>query len=816
MLDADTKRRIDDARDILVGKIPDPKSQVEQITIALTYKLMDDLDAVSEEFGGGPSHFLDDFARYRWANLTRPDASGEETLLLYAEAISRMRENPNLPPLFRSIFNNAFLPYRDPETLSAFLKAIAEFDYAQSEPLGDAFEYLLSSLGSQGDAGQFLTPRHVIDFIVAAIDPKKYERVLDPACGTAGFLISAYKHIQAANQDADGITTLTPNDKRRLEDNFRGYDISPDMVRLSLVNMYLHGMLQPRIHEYDTLTNEDRWHEAADVILANPPFMSPKGGIRPHDRFSIQSKRSEVLFVDYIADHLTPRGRAGVIVPEGIVFQSQNAHRRLREKLVDEYLVAVVSLPAGVFKPYSGVKTSILILDKPLSRRTDSIAFFKVENDGFELGDQRRPINENDLPQALSELTEYLNRLRDRAPLTGFKPSLGLVVKKTRIAADGEFFLNGERYRRAVGIAPARTFVKIKEILQKVGDSVLPSSIEGSINYVGLANIAKETGQLIGDVIVDNPLEIKSVKSVFEPNDILYGKLRPNLNKVWLADRNGICSTDIFVLRTQKRDVLPYLCAYILRSRQFNNSVLQRCVGAQLPRIGWRALGDLEIHLPPIEIQREIAAEIAGYQRVIDGARAVVENWRPRVAVDPAWRVAPIRDIAKVIPGQSPPGESYNSDGSGTPFYQGKTEFGEMFIGEPVKWTTAPKRFAEPQDIIMSVRAPVGPVNLAIQRVCIGRGLTAIRPSRDKFHAVYAFYILRSMESEITGSEGATFASINKRDIENIKVPLPPLETQRAIADEIEFERALVEANRELIRRFEAKIEAAVGRVWGG
>ena len=155
------------------------------------------------------------------------------------------------------------------------------------------------------------------------------------------------------------------------------------MVRLSLVNMYLHGFSDPHIFEYDTLTSEDRWNEYADVILANPPFMSPTGGIRPHNRFSVKSKRSEVLFVDYMAEHLTPSGRAGVIVPEGVIFQSQNAYKQLRRMLVEECLVAVVSLPAGVFKPYAGVKTSVLLLDKSLAKRTDRIAFFKVENDGF-------------------------------------------------------------------------------------------------------------------------------------------------------------------------------------------------------------------------------------------------------------------------------------------------------------------------------------------------------------------------------------------------------------------------------------------------
>jgi len=301
MLDTDTNRRIDTARDILVGKVPDPKSQVEQITIALIYKFMDDMDAESEEFGGKRKFFAGEFARYGWAKLMRSGLGGHETLNLYTEAIAKMPENPGIPLLFRDIFKNAYLPYRAPETLKMFLKVIDEFTYDHSERLGDAFEYLLSVLGSQGDAGQFRTPRHIIDFMVEVIDPKKSETVLDPACGTAGFLIFSYKHILKANTDDRGNSILTPDEKGRLARNFKGYDISPDMVRLSLVNLYLHGFADPHIAEYDTLSSLDKWNEYADVILANPPFMSPKGGIKPHNRFSVQSKRSEVLFVDSIA-----------------------------------------------------------------------------------------------------------------------------------------------------------------------------------------------------------------------------------------------------------------------------------------------------------------------------------------------------------------------------------------------------------------------------------------------------------------------------------------------------------------------------------
>jgi len=305
MLDTETKRRIDTARDILVGKLPDPKSQVEQITIALIYKFMDDMDKQSEELGGKPSFFKGEYSKYSWSKIFDSRLSGFEMFGLYSEAITRMSQNPNIPQLFRDIFKNAYLPYRDPETLKSFLKIINDFHYDHSEKLGDAFEYLLSVMGSQGDAGQFRTPRHIIDFIVKVIDPKKNETILDPACGTAGFLISAYKNILEKNKDSTGRSTLSPDERKRLVENFVGYDISPDMVRLSLVNLYLHGFQNPHIFEYDTLTSEEKWNDLFDVVLANPPFMTPKGGIKPHKRFAIQANRSEVLFVDYIAEHLT-------------------------------------------------------------------------------------------------------------------------------------------------------------------------------------------------------------------------------------------------------------------------------------------------------------------------------------------------------------------------------------------------------------------------------------------------------------------------------------------------------------------------------
>lgn len=402
MLDAQTKQRVDTLRDILVGKIPDPKSQIEQITIALIYKFMQDMDNEAVNLGGKASFFVEEYAKFSWDSLFSPQLGGNEFVTLYSEAMTEMNQNPHLPQLFRDIFKNAYLPFRDPETLRMFLKHIDDFSYTDdSETLGDAFEYLLSTLSTQGDAGQFRTPRHIIDFIVEVVNPQRDETILDPACGTAGFLISAYQHLINKNPN------LSSEELKAIYNNINGYDISPDMIRFSLVNLYLHQFANPKIFEYDSLTQEDRWNEYYDVVLANPPFMTPKGGIKPHARFGVKSNRAEVLFVDYIAEHLTPTGRAGIIVPEGIIFQSANAYKSLRKMLVNEYLWAVVSLPAGVFQPYSGVKTSILFLDKAKAKNIDEIMFVEVKNDGYDLGAQRKPIDKNDLPEALEKLKEY-------------------------------------------------------------------------------------------------------------------------------------------------------------------------------------------------------------------------------------------------------------------------------------------------------------------------------------------------------------------------------------------------------------------------
>lgn len=812
MLDTTTKRRIDTARDILVGKVPDPKSQVEQITIALIYKFMDDMDLDAEELGGEPSFFSGEYEKYGWRKIFNPSLGGFEMLSLYSEAILKMAQNPNLPQLFRDIFKNAYLPYRDPETLKSFLKIINDFSYDHSEKLGDAFEYLLSVLGSQGDAGQFRTPRHVIDFMTALIAPQKNETVLDPACGTAGFLISAYKHIlkeNSSNYDKTDPYTfeqnnvklaeitvngkhykgdkLSPDDRARIIQNIQGYDISPDMVRLSLVNLYLHGFTDPHIHEYDTLTSEERWNEFYDIILANPPFMSPKGGIRPHKRFAVQSKRSEVLFVDYMAEHLTPTGKAAIIVPEGIIFQSGTAYKSLRKMLVeDNYLVGVISLPAGVFNPYSGVKTSILWLDKTLAKKTDKILFAKIENDGFDLGAQRRPIKQNDLPGVFRKLTEYRDKLMLSEEVDFENEALVSLVEKDKIAENGEFNLLGSRYHSKSEIASIFDKVKLEEVLDYeqptnyiVEREDYDESFKTPVLTAGKSFILGYTNE--EDGIYNHPLPV-----------IIFDDFTTASKLVDFPFK--VKSSAMKILKAKESKANITFLYYLIQHINFDSSVHKRYWISQFSKI--------QIPLPPLSVQEEIVAEIESYQKIIDGARQVVENYKPKIDIDPDWEMVELGEIIKLSSGKGL--TSANMIEGPYPVYGGNGINGhhnEYFLEEPTI-------------VIGRVGAYCGAVHITEPKSWITDNGLYVTSFLKEIELGYLSQLLTQLNLNRYAKVGGQ-PSISQKTVTELSIAVSSIETQRKIVAQIEKEQALVNANNQLIEIFEQKIKDRIAKVWG-
>jgi len=561
-----------------------------------------------------------------------PKVTAAEMLTLYSEAIEGMEKNPNIPQLFRDIFNNAYLPYRDPETLKLFLKTIGEFEYTHSEKLGDAFEYLLSVMGSQGDAGQFRTPRHIIDFLVTIVDPDKTDTILDPACGTAGFLISAYKHIllKYSKDNKDGLNIyeynklekkpfnnlgdkLTPDDRKKLIQNFVGYDISPDMVRLSLVNLYLHGFNTPNIHEYDTLSSEERWNENFDVVLANPPFMSPKGGIRPHKKFTIASNRSEVLFVDYIAEHLNTNGKAGIIVPEGIIFQSGIAYKDLRKMLIDNYLYAVVSLPSGVFNPYSGVKTSILLMDKTLSKKRDDVLFIKVENDGFSLGAQRYTIEGEQLSDIIQILSLYKNN-------ENIESKFAISVSKEVILSEKECSLNIDNYLDGEVINSKYQLIDFEDSIEKVTYTNKVKSSQYKSD--GLYPIIDQSESFIAGYW-DNENDVFKIS---KPVTIFGDHTRC----FKYVDFDFVLGADGVKILQPINDYHPKFYYYLVRSLNIKNLGYSR---------HYKELKNKRIPLPPMDDQIEILSKIENIENEIQQLKQNIDVKNNEIVnhIDSIW-----------------------------------------------------------------------------------------------------------------------------------------------------------------------------------
>lgn len=835
MLDSETKRRIDTARDILVGKLPDPKSQVEQITIALIYKFMDDMDVQSVEYGGKPSFFVGDFERYGWRKLFSPNVGGHELLALYGEAITKLNQNPQLPQLFRDIFKNAFLPYRDPETLKLFLKTINEFQYDHSERLGDAFEHLLSVLGSQGDAGQFRTPRHIIDFIVDVVQPKKNETVCDPACGTAGFLISSYKYILKDNTRRTLGDLLTPDERKRLMTNFVGYDISPDMVRLSLVNMYLHGFPDPHIYEYDTLTSEDHWNESFNVLMANPPFMSPKGGIKPHKKFSLQANRSEVLFADYIAEHINPvSGKAGMIVPEGIIFQSATAYKNLRKMLVEKnYLYAVVSLPAGVFNPYSGVKTSILFFDKTLAAKSDKILFVKITDDGFGLGAQRKQLKTSGLPDALNVILDFQKAIihdnTSRFENIEELPSFAVTVEKATIAANADYNLSADRYRTGAVYSHTYEMKSLEEIFLEIknGKNVEQFDDVGKYRVTRIQTIADGTVNLDKTKWTNDDVE---EADFMQEGDILLSHINSfdHLAKSAIyKNQNGkvVHGTNLIRFRPDKRKVIPEFIASVFKSDIFKTTAqgfAQKAVNqASIKTSDLRAI---KIPLPPLSAQKEIVERVEGYQRLIDGAKHVIQSFKPNIKLNPGWQTVELGEIFRTKSGTTPSRSRNDYFENGHIAWVKTLDLNDSAIhltDEKITQKALDETHLEvlPKGTVLIAMYggfnQIGRTGVLEIEATTNQAITALLPT-DKVNPYFLNSILVSSKEYWKQVANSTRKdpNITKSDILRFKLPLPSLEEQKQIVAQIEREQSLVNANKELIEIYEKKIKDEISELW--
>jgi type I restriction enzyme M protein len=423
------------------GGIANPLTVIEQITFLMFSRLLDNTEARAENRArriGKPFRriFTEDQQELRWSQFK--NLPGEEMLPLVRDKVFPHFRTVALDGAkFGEYMKDAQLLIVKPSLLVSAVNMIEALPLTEGDTKGDLYEYLLKKLTTAGINGQFRTPRHIIQMMVKLADPKPTDRIADPACGTAGFLVAALEYLVQKHTSPEGVIInpdtgekiysgdlLEPHREHMRSVMFHGFDFDITMLRIAAMNLLLHGVDAPDIHYQDSLSASftDRFPDTAenafDVVLANPPF---KGSldfddVHPGLLRRVKTRKTELLFIVLMLRMLRLGGRCITIVPDGVLFGSSKAHVALRQLLVEEnQLEAVISLPSGVFKPYAGVSTAILVFTK--GGRTDKVFFYDVKDDGFSLDDKRQKIEADDLPDVVAKWEDWkagMNELSDR------------------------------------------------------------------------------------------------------------------------------------------------------------------------------------------------------------------------------------------------------------------------------------------------------------------------------------------------------------------------------------------------------------------
>lgn len=390
------------------GGISNPLQAIEQISYLIYMKKLEDKDVLEEQNAILKGiEFRSIFTNHedcRWSVWIQKSAD---------EILDHVRDN--VFPFMRNLGDKDTLYSKYMKdasfslpTASLLIEAVniindMHIKEQNQDTQGDIYEYLLSELSTAGKNGQFRTPRHIIDMMVELSNPEFGDRILDPSCGTAGFLVSAYEYVLKKNRK-DGISILSAEKKKILdEDSFYGYDIDRTMVRIALMNLMMHGISNPKISRIDTLSKRYNENGTYDLILANPPFKGSIDVSEQSDEFTIKTKKTELLFLELMYNSLANGGRCVVIIPDGVLFGSSKAHQGVRKMLLENCrLDAVISMPSGVFKPYAGVSTAVLYFTKGES--TKNVWFYDMQADGFSLDDKRiEQKDKNDIPDILEK-----------------------------------------------------------------------------------------------------------------------------------------------------------------------------------------------------------------------------------------------------------------------------------------------------------------------------------------------------------------------------------------------------------------------------
>lgn len=494
------------------GGISNPLTVIEQITFLMFARMLDINESKDEKRASRTSsytfkrRFDDDQQHLRWSHFCH-EGDPEKLLRLVRDEVFKHFREQNSDARFGDYMKDARLAIDKPALLIKAVELVSNLPLEVGDTKGDLYEYLLSKLTTAGINGQFRTPRHIIRLMVKLMDPSAGERITDPTCGTAGFLVAAHDYLLEKYTDADGIleeqaedeygvfaqktytgNLLTPEQREFLNTQaFHGFDFDSTMLRIAAMNLYMHGVRDPDIHYQDTLAQSfaDRFPKSEsnsyDVILANPPFKGQldEDTINPPILRMVKTKKTELLFIAQILRMLKTGGRSATVVPQGVLFGSSNAHKQVRKLLIeDNQLDGVINLPSGVFRPYAGVATAILLFTK--GGETDQVWFYDIDDDGYSLDDKRAPTVKDEQGRAIDfagDLPKVLEAYsaRDKSIADTDKNDRALQyfwVSKGELA-ENNYDLSISRYRKAVYVPevyddPREILGRLKSLEQQI------------------------------------------------------------------------------------------------------------------------------------------------------------------------------------------------------------------------------------------------------------------------------------------------------------------------------------------------------------
>jgi type I restriction enzyme M protein len=532
---------------------------------------------------------------------------------------------------------------------------------------------------------------------------------------------------------------------------------------------------------------------------------------------------------------LNPNGRGGVIVPEGIIFQSGNAYKKLRKMLIENSLYVVVSLPAGVFNPYSGVKTSILFLNKNLAKKTDKILFVKVNHDGFGLGAQRRKIKENDLPLALDIIKKYKQSIVEGKEIEFNlnEAKLANIVKKEKIAESGDYNLSGDRYKEAVVYNGKWDFVELLEIADIGSGNSAPQGEKyfknGKYPFyrtsdVGKVHISTNLSQS-NDYV--NELAVKEKKMhLFPKNTILFPKSGAStfLNHRVMISKEGYVSSHLATIVPNEEKICPLFLFYLLL--KINAKTLTP--DQAYPSLKISKIQKIKIPLPPLEIQEQIIAELDSYQKIIDGAKQVVENYKPTFKIDPEWETVEIGSVCEFNPKKS---EVRNLADDLKVSFVPMADLNEhrmLFNIKQIKNKAEVYKgytYFKENDVLLARVTPCfengksGIARNLKNNIGFGSSEYFVYRAKEEILSEWIYYFVSSLnfiesgKNHMTGTGG--LQRLTKDYATKYKIPLPTLEVQHQIVAQITREQKIIDANKELITIFENKIKDKIANVWG-